>query len=198
VCSDEVFSSRASLDALFQSSRKESHESADVLLVTFKDGSINLSIYDFFEIGSFLPEQISSLQGNVIQHCSHPLSSTHALLSSTRGKGVYFHPLDLRLLPATGRYLSLLASKSTQLLNILRYMKDVQVQIYNEFKVSQDLPMRFMQNIEETLQEKEENNFVNAAYQLAAAGFCSPAMKEWLVDELGERVCISVHQNCEY
>ena len=97
-------------------------------------------------------------------------------------------PLDLRLISSTGRYLSLLASKSTRLHNILRYMQQVQKQIYSEFKASQDLPRRFVRNVEEALQETHDCTWMQAAYHTVVTGHCFPQVKEWLVDEMGERV----------
>ena len=193
-CRDDVFTSRSSLDTIFQPPSKSSNEAADILIVGFEDGTIHLSVYDFFEIGSFnlrLAWQ-SFYNCKLLNHCSHPLSTTHAMLvandSSTQA-GLYFVPLDLRLISNAGRYLSLLASKATQLHNILRYMQQVQKQMYNEFKSSQDLPRRFMQNIEEPLQENLDCTWIQAAYHLVVTGNCYPQVKEWIVDELGERVC---------
>ena len=189
-----MFSSRASLDALLHPPKREVDESTDVLLMGFDDGTIHLSINDVFEIGTFSTRQITPQigQSRMIRECSHPYSSTHALLIQSLSVNVselHFVPFDLRLIPETGKYLSLLASKSTQLHNLLRYIQEVQNQIYSEFRASQDLPQRFMRNIEETLQEKSQTSFVTAAYQLVATGICGALMKEWLVDELGDRVC---------
>lgn len=97
-------------------------------------------------------------------------------------------PLDLRLLSNAGRHLSLLASKSTQLHKVLRYIHQVQRLMCNEFKASQDLPGRFIANIEESLQERRDCNWTQAAYHLVVTGNCYPEVKEWLVDQLGERV----------
>lgn len=96
-------------------------------------------------------------------------------------------PLDLRLLSNAGRYLSLLASKSTQLHNVLRYIHQVQRQMYNDFKASQDLARRFIANIEESLRGQADYNWMQAAYHLVVTGNCYPEVKEWLVDQLGER-----------
>lgn len=84
ICSDDVFSSRASLDAIFHSAAKNTSDSVDVLAVGFDDGTVHLRIFDCFEIGSF---HIGASMGNasscsLLQHASHPLSSTHALLAS--------------------------------------------------------------------------------------------------------------------
>ena len=202
--SDEVFSSRASMDAIFHLSKKEFDDSADVLLVGHEDGTINLSIYDFFEIGTFDAQQIShNLQtSKPLLHSSHPLCSSHAVIfcatHSSResvpqnGEELFFVPFDLRLIPETGRYLSLLASKSTQLQNVLRYIRETQIQVYNEFKSSQELPHKFIRNIEDALHENNEGNFMIATYHLVVTGNCYPSMKEWLVEELGERVCFNL------
>ncbi|MCJ1390336.1 hypothetical protein MMC18_003195 [Xylographa bjoerkii] len=190
---DEVFSSRASMDAIFHSSKKDNlDDAADVLLVGYDDGTIHISIYDFFEIGAF-STQLALQEHHIrrlILHSNHSLCSTHSLLlsQSLEGhEGLYFVPLDLRLIPETGRYLSLLASKSTRLQIVLRYIKAVQIQIYSEFRTSQELPRKFMRNIEDTLQETNQCSFVDAAYHLVVTGNCFPSMKEWLVEELGDR-----------
>lgn len=159
----------------------------------FEDGTIHLSIYDFFEIGNFkLPHSFQDSRNcKPLLHCSHPLSTTHSLLVSTTGddrEGLLVVNLDLRLLSNGGRYLSSLASKSTQLQNILRYISQVQRQLYDDFKTSQDFPRRFIANIEEALQEQCDCSWVQAAYHLAVTGHCYPQVKEWLVDQLGERV----------
>ena len=178
---------------MFHSSRKDSNNSTDVLVLGSPDGVLHLSIYDFFEIGDFDIEEIFKGKETctLIQHCSHPYSSTHGLLfidSSSPKTKLFVVPLDLRLIRDTGRYLSLIASKSTQLQNVLRYIQSTQAHIYSEFNSSQDLPAKFIRNIEETLQDKNHCSFVNAAYHLVATGDCYPVMKEWLVDELGDRV----------
>ena len=188
-----MFNSRASLDTMFQPLTKRSTDSADILVVGFEDGTVQLSIYDFFEIGSFsLQQTCPNLKNSKpVMHCSHPYSTTHSLLVTASGQGgndLFVVPLDLRLISSAGRYLSLLASKSTQLQNILRYIHQVQRQIYSELKNSQDLPSKFIRNIEETLKEKCDCTWVQAAYHLVVTGNCYPPVKEWLVNELGERV----------
>lgn len=162
-------------------------------MIGFGDGTVHLSIYDFFEIGKFSLHQASPILQEIkpLLYCSHPYSTTHALMVSdltSHGSVLHVVPLDLRLVSNAGRYLSLLASKSTQLHNILRYLHQVQKEMYSEFKISQDLPSRFIRNIEETLKEKCDYTWIHAAYHLVVTGNCFPVVKEWLVDELGERV----------
>lgn len=191
--SDEVFSSRTSLDTLFQPLTTGSTDSADILVIGFEDGTIHLSLYDFFEIGNFDLQRASRSfeRCRPLLHCSHPCSTTHSLLISTvvdGQEGLHMVPLDLRLLFNTGRYLSLLVSKSTQLHNVLRYVRQVQRQMFSDFKASQELPSRFMGNIDETLRELSDCNWIQIAYHLVVTGHCHPEVKEWLVDRLGERV----------
>ena len=184
------------MDAIFHSSKNDDHDdTADVLLVGYDNGTIHLSIYDFFEIGTF-NTQLAPQDHQIchpILHSNHSLCSTHSLLlSNSLGshQALYLVSLDLRLIPETGRYLSLLASKSTRLQNVLRYIREAQIQIFSEFRASQELPRKFMRNIEEALQQTNQCSFVDAAYHLVVTGNCFPVMKEWLVEELGDRVCL--------
>jgi len=96
--------------------------------------------------------------------------------------------VDLRFISNSGRYLALLASKSTQLQNLLRYIDQVQAHIIQEWKTSQDLPDKYMRNVNEDLAEKHHCDFVTAAYHLLVTGDCSETMKEFLVDQVGDRV----------
>lgn len=178
---------------MFQPLTTGSTDAAEVLVIGFEDGTIHLSIYDCFDIGSFNLHQAPRGFRNCkpLLHCSHPFSTTHIFLVRDVVEGheeLHVVPLDLRLISTAGRYLSLLASKSTQLHNVLRYIHQVQRQMYSDFKASQDLPKKFIGNIEETLREQSDCNWMQAAYHLVITGHCSAEVKEWLVDQLGERV----------
>ncbi|CAG7942505.1 unnamed protein product [Penicillium nalgiovense] len=189
---DDVFSSRASLDAIFHSS-KDTNDSVDVLSVGFDDGIVHLRIFDCFEIGTFPVGSTPGISDScrILRHTSHPLSSTHALLTSPV-KGGSRGPLelvtmDLRFITKSGRYLSLLASKTTQLQNLLRYIGQVQRQIEIEWKNAQELPARFLRSVNEELQEKCQCDFITAIYHLVVTGHCFEPMKEFLTDIVGER-----------
>ncbi|KAL1980545.1 hypothetical protein VTN96DRAFT_3990 [Rasamsonia emersonii] len=191
---DDVFSSRASIDAIFHSPNKNSSDSVDVLLVGFNDGMVHLRIFDCFEIGCV---SVSSAAGRpssaeILLHASHPMSSTHALLlSETAAEGseqkLKLLTIDLQFITKSGRYLSLLASKTTQLQNLLRYINQVQRQIQLEWKNVLDLSARYIRSISDDLQEKCHCDFVTALYHLVVTGNCFPPLKEFLVDILGER-----------
>ena len=49
-----------------------------------------------------------------------------------------------------------------------------------------------MSFVNETLEEKKEATLVQNLYHLAVTGNCPPTIKEWLVDELTERVSKSI------
>lgn len=195
VRSDDVFSSRASVDAIFHSN-KTSSDTVDVLVVGFDDGTIHLRIFDCFEIGSFdlgSPDPVLK-SCRPLLHAAHPMSSTHALLISTRGSEsekttpLRLLTLDLRFITKSGRYLSLLASKTTQLQNLLRYIGQVQRQIQLEWKNALELPARFMRSINDDLQAKCHCDFVTGLYHLVVTGDCFEPLKEFLVDIVSERV----------
>ncbi|KAG2420972.1 hypothetical protein HFD88_000587 [Aspergillus terreus] len=191
---DDVFSSRASIDAIFHSASKSTSDAVDVLLVGADNGTVHLRIFDCFEIGSF---QVGSSVGSaeqcaILRHASHPLSSTHALLASTASSGtgagtLSLLTLDLRFITRSGRYLALLAYKTTQLQNLLRYISQVQRQIELEWRNAQELPMRYMRSVNQDLEEKCHCDFVTAAYHLVVTGDCFEPLREFMVDIVGER-----------
>lgn len=170
-------------------------------MVGTKEGTIHLTIYDSFAVGSFSsPEIAPGSQSHVVRHASHEQYSTHALLvqGSASPEKVYFAPMDLRFVSSTSKNLSVLASRSTALQNLLRYIHQVQTLMCSEWKATQDLPGRFLGNINETLGEQKGHNIVQALYHSVATGHTLPAVREWLVDDLSERVKSSpaslVHQ----
>ncbi|KAI9675657.1 MAG: hypothetical protein M1817_001024 [Caeruleum heppii] len=187
---EDIFSSRASVDAMFHQHGKKADDAVDIMIVGFEDGSVHLSIYDSFNIGTLTLGNASSLlrECKPLMHASHPFSSTHALLAATAEQQQYvFVPIDIRFISDSGAYLSLLASKTTQLQNLLRYISQVQRLMQVEWQNAQDLPTKFLRNINKPLQEECQCDFITAAYHLVVTGNCFGPMREWLVDELAER-----------
>ncbi|KAI9753556.1 MAG: hypothetical protein M4579_005098 [Chaenotheca gracillima] len=186
---EDIFSTRASIDALFSPLRKKEDESVDVLVTGTANGAVHLSIFDCISLGSFnLGIKSDRLRGCRVQlHASHPYSSTHTLLVASGSSAPVLVPFDLLFISNSGAHLSLLASKSSQLQNLRRYVNQVQILLQNEWKSSQDLPTRFLRNIDESLMECIGMTFVQGAYHLVVTGDCPSALKEWLVDELAER-----------
>jgi anaphase-promoting complex subunit 4 len=188
---EEAFSSRQSLFILFRPFDPNDNDSLDVMVVGTKEGNIHLSIYDSFVIGSFKsPLKVGALPSHLVLHASHEAYSTHALLmkSSESENNLYFMPMDLRFISASSDYLSILSSRSTVLHNLLRYIHQVQLLMMTEWKGTQELPARFLRNINETLGESSDRDIVQALYHSVATGHTFPAVRDWLVDELTERV----------
>lgn len=197
ISSDDVFSSRVSLDSIFHSPVKNPGDSVDVLLAGLDDGSIHMRIFESFEIGSI--DVSSSLDGSdsdagerggykTLLHASHPMSTTHALLFQSEA-GMKLLNLDLWFITKAGRYLPLLASKVTQLQNLLRYIKQVQAQMHLEWKNARELPIRYLRNINEELKEQCHCDFVTATYHLIVTGDCYAPLKEFLATTISDRVC---------
>lgn len=160
------------------------------MIVGTRGGDLHLSIYDSFVIGSFKSPvaQVKS-PAQLILHASHPQYSTHSLLfkSPDEEAQLFLVPMDLRFVSASSEYLSLLASRSSALQNLLRYVHEVQKLMAAEWKSTQELPGKFLRNINETLVEKDNRDIVQALYHSVATGHTFPHVREWLVDELSER-----------
>ena len=188
---DDVFSSRSSLDALFRPFDPKDNNIVDVMVVGTKEGNIHLSVYDSFEVGTFSqPIQVEGNPAQLVLHASHERYSTHALLvrSLSSAENLSLVPMDLRFISTSRSQLSLLASRSTALQNLLRYINQVQSLMVNEWKSTQELPGKFIRNINEKLGENGTHDIVQALYHSVATGHTFPAVREWLVDELQERV----------
>lgn len=198
---DDVFSTRASVDAIFHTSSSGIAGSVDVLLAGMYDESdttsgdarcaVHLRIFDSFEIGAadighcFQPARG---HGRVISMASHPYLHTVFLVVEQADKSLHLVALDLSFIPQTGRNLALVARKATQLGNLLRYASQVQMQLSTEVKAAFELPARFLRNINESLAEGDPDaDFAFAVHHLVVTGDCSARFKEWLVDEVGER-----------
>jgi anaphase-promoting complex subunit 4 len=208
---DDVFSSRNSIDAIFHPhSSTNVHARAnddlvDVLLARARECSLHIRIFDSFEIGTVnaahaLPKGLQPRR--IVQHAGHPLLSKHFLVLEAEADGPSTHSskqaksmtslhlieLGLRFISQTSDNLPLLASKATQMQNLLRYIVQIQTQVSQEVRTAFDLPSRFIANIDEMLREQDSSSsFTTAAYQLVLTGECNATLKEWLVDQVGER-----------
>lgn len=206
---DDLFSSRASVDAVFHGAGSTGSGASgaggvDALLVGLQgeygndDGvcAVHLRIFDSFEVGvvhvgGCLP--LGSRRAKVVRMESHPFLSTVFVVveqSNADGDASSLHLLnmDLSFIPHTGRNLPSVARKAIQLGNLLRYISQVQTQLAAEIKAAFDLPTKFLRNINEALAEGDiHTDFVNVAHRLAVTGVCNPRLKEWLVDEVGDR-----------
>ncbi|KIW18902.1 hypothetical protein PV08_03191 [Exophiala spinifera] len=204
---DDIFSSRSSIDAVFHangqagSGHGDSVDRVDALLVGLQSDNgghrcaVHIRIFDSFEIGTVdvgacLPG--GSKGGKVVKIESHPFLSTALLvveqMTDDGPATLHLLGLDMSFISQTGRHLPVVAKKATQLGNLLRYVAQIHTQLASEVKAAFDLPGRFLRNINEYLGDGDDYvDFVHAAHHLAVTGECDGKLKEWLVDEVGER-----------
>ncbi|KAI1213345.1 anaphase-promoting complex, cyclosome, subunit 4-domain-containing protein [Annulohypoxylon truncatum] len=193
-----VFTTRASLEFLFQPFAPHDSDKVDVMIVGTNDGQIHLSIYDSFIIGTFnyvLPQPSGrDVTLQLCRHASHPDLSTHILVfkpsQGDKASTIYLIPIDLTFIHSSPENLSLLASKTTALQKLLRYVKQVQMHMVHEWQSTRELPTRFLNSINETLRESGnygEMTIGQALYHSVVTGHTFPDVREWLVDQLAER-----------
>jgi len=199
-----VFSTRISLDFVIQPLKPQDYDAVDVMLAGTADGSIQLTIYDTFTIGVFNPRSTPAsgeapdpgpLQ--LRHHASHPDVSSYSLLLSpleTDATAFFLTPIDLTFIYRSPVNLSLLASKTTTLQKLLRYVKQTQVHMAAEWQSTRELPARFLAGVQEDLQKRESGprDIVDALYHTVLTGHAFPEVKEWLVDSLAERVSTEI------
>ncbi|KAI1646981.1 anaphase-promoting complex, cyclosome, subunit 4-domain-containing protein [Daldinia loculata] len=193
-----VFTTRASLEFLFQPFAPRDSDNVDVMIVGTDDGQIHVSIYNSFVIGTFkyaLPQPLGkNVTLQLCHHASHPDSSTHMLVFKPSGEAktttTYLVPIDLTFVHSSPENLSLLASKTTTLQKLLRYVKQVQIHMIHEWQSTRELPTRFLNSINETLRESGnygDMGIGQALYHTVVTGHTFPEVREWLVDQLAER-----------
>jgi anaphase-promoting complex subunit 4 len=189
----ELFSSQALLDEALHSGAARELYALNAFLLLNKTGAVRIIVYDSLSIGDIpLPLGDSHRVQNV-RHTSHPLGHCHVLLSEYNiGSNQYqtaLLPISFRFLKSAGKNIHFIDFKTAQLALLFQYVGESILAIEHHWKHAQDLPSRFQRNIKETLQGKEEPNLAQSLYQLAATGFCTEIVKEWLTDELAQRVC---------
>ncbi|KXX79069.1 Anaphase-promoting complex subunit 4 [Madurella mycetomatis] len=193
-----LFSTTASLEFVFRPCMAEDADDVHVMVVGTADGGIHLSIYDSFVIGTFKhsPRTAKAEPGSsVFQLCghgSHPEISSHMLLlrpQRSEENSIYLVPMDLTFIHHSPVNLSLLASKTTTLQNLLRYLKQTQSHMVGEWKSTRELPGRFLLGVQDDLKKIPNGGLtiVQALCHTVVTGHIFPPVKEWLVDSLAER-----------
>jgi anaphase-promoting complex subunit 4 len=196
---DELFSSRHAIDTMFHPHSVSTEDKSDlinVLIASAIDCVVQVSMFDSFVIGtvnlgSALPKSMKDAR---IRHSiSHPLLSTHYVTIEAGRPGslassTHLVSLDLRYISQTNHNLPLLATKVTQLQNLLRYLLQISNQLSAEVRTAFDLPSRFVENVNESLTEQDSSaDFMTESYHLILTGTCSDNFREWLVDQVGDR-----------
>lgn len=193
-----VFSTRTAIDFIFRPFKAEDANNVDVTIVGTSDGRVQINIYDSLSIGGFqyqIPDAKDAAGVAELRcHSSHPGISTHALLfrpQVDRPDALYLVPVDMMFIHSSPINLPLLASKTTTLQNLLRYIKQTQVHMLGEWKSTRELPARFMAGVQEDLEKLPKcRTIVQALYHTAVTGNFHRPVKEWLVDSLAERVSL--------
>ncbi|KAF1927161.1 uncharacterized protein M421DRAFT_183292 [Didymella exigua CBS 183.55] len=187
-----AFSSQAEVDASLHSHHLKDHNSVDMFIRCSERGTVHLSIYNFLETVTVRLPPAWNIDSTPLLHTSHPYGCSHGLLmrttsSYTKTRNITFVPLTLNFIPSAGIYLHLIASKTSQLQNLLLYITQCLQRIRTFFKQATDLPSKFMMNITETLEEKSQGDLTTNLFHLACTGACPPLIREWLIDELTEQ-----------
>ncbi|KAF2845672.1 hypothetical protein T440DRAFT_459853 [Plenodomus tracheiphilus IPT5] len=188
-----AFSTQAEVDALLHSHHLKDHNSVDMFIRCSDRGIIHPSIYDSLETVNVKLPSAWNVESMPLLHTSHPYGCTHNLLmritspASPRKQKLALIPLTLKFIPSAGIYLHLIASKTSQLQNLLLYIAQTLQRIRTFFKQSTDLPGKFMMNISETLEEKSQGDLITNLFHIACTGNTSSIMHEWLVDDLAEQ-----------
>jgi anaphase-promoting complex subunit 4 len=190
-----MFSSRPALDLVFRQCRAEDADDVHVMVVGTADGGIHFSIYDAFVIGGLKHSPRGDGAFELCGHGSHPDSSTHTLLLRPQARddtALYLVPTNLAFLDHSPANQALLASKTTTLQNLVRYLKLAQSHIVSEWKSTRELPKRFMASVEDDLKKMPNGDMTitQALYHTVVTGHVFPPVQEWLVDTVAERVSI--------
>jgi anaphase-promoting complex subunit 4 len=105
----------------------------------------------------------------------------------------YFSTVDLLFIQQFGQYLFQLASTSTRVQALIRYLREAITSIEAEFKTMNDLAQRYVGILNEDA-EKISSTVTLELFEFLVTGTPSEILKEWLVDTVTERVSISYSQ----
>ncbi|PWW79833.1 hypothetical protein C7212DRAFT_273504 [Tuber magnatum] len=188
---ESTFTSKVTLDALINSVTKSGEgKNLDVLLIGEEDGKILLNVFDSFLIGTM---DLSSLSdrlrpsSRLLRHTASSDLSTHSLLiEDVQSENILFATMDILFIQQFGQYLFQLASTSTRVQALLRYIKETVVALEAEFKAMSDLAQRYVSIIDEDV-KKQGSEVSLEFFELLVTGVPSGILKEWLVDVLTER-----------
>lgn len=197
----DMFTTQAALDDYFNSMQGRDKSAAEVMVVGHRSGLVRLVIDDILQVD--LPPRDDREDKDYLLYASHSQSPCHALLRGRterddvepeNGKGINsYHGLslglfDIPLLSSGGSHLHLIVSKTAQIRDLCNYISYSIICAKSDWTTNTNLPSRFMENVNETLEEKGEGTLEQNLFHLAMTGNFSPTILEWLRDELAERV----------
>ncbi|KAG9696615.1 hypothetical protein KCU95_g4163, partial [Aureobasidium melanogenum] len=206
----DMFATQAALDDYFDSMQRKDRLTADVMFVGHAGGRNRVTVDDILEIkytpdfpGSGIKSPME--EGDETPHSlvplmytSHRRSKHHAILRAERDdevmdgsnqgfKNLHISLFDIPLMSSGGSHLHLIVSRTAQLRDLCGYISCSIVSAKSDWTTHTNLPSRFMENVNETLEEKGEGALEDNLYHLAMTGNFTPTMLEWLRDELAER-----------
>ncbi|KAH0382166.1 hypothetical protein KCU92_g6516, partial [Aureobasidium melanogenum] len=206
----DMFATQAALDDYFDSMQRKDRLTADVMFVGHAGGRNRVTVDDILEIkytpdfpGSGIEspmEEDDETPHSLVplMYTSHRRSKYHALLRAERDdeatdgpnqgfKNLHISLFDIPLMSSGGSHLHLIVSRTAQLRDLCGYISCSIVSAKSDWTTHTNLPSRFMENVNETLEEKGEGALEDNLYHLAMTGNFTPTMLEWLRDELAER-----------
>jgi anaphase-promoting complex subunit 4 len=195
----ELFTSQASIDNALHTTLDRDLNGLDTLLLCHGDGTVHLVLYDSLSLGDVdPPPEWKFPQFNHLIHASHPFACSHMLLTeipteTDKLSKIAIIPLSLRFLHSAGSHLHMIESRTAQLETLVHYVGETIRTLNHHWKHANTIPDRFKGLVNEMLAEKEEPTLVQSLFHLSVTGDCPPTLKEWLIDNLAERVGPSLH-----
>ncbi|KAL1296712.1 hypothetical protein AAFC00_000186 [Neodothiora populina] len=196
----DMFASQSALDDYFDSLQHKDGLAADVMLIGYEGGQVRLVVDDILEVGLPHKEPLpaSETLKTYLQYASHPRSPYHILLHAAshgvepeEGNRPYMNLslslFDIPLLSTGGSHLHLIVSRTAQVRDLCNYISYSILCAKADWITHTNLPSRFMENVNETLEEKGEGTLDQNLFHLAMTGNFTPTILEWLKDELAER-----------
>ncbi|PNS15215.1 Anaphase-promoting complex subunit 4 [Sphaceloma murrayae] len=178
-------------------SGKPSHapRGIEVSFISLSSGSMESNIGELFRHTFKRPP--STDDEEIIVHKAQSKYGTHAVLRgqvSSAAEGATLSiaaiSIDLYQVPFANNdsvHTETILSSATQLKLLEQYVKQTIDTAVLDWSTLTTLPGRFISSINETLEEKQEGRIDQHFYQLLLTGYCSPAVIEWLRDDLGDR-----------
>lgn len=188
---ESSFTSKTTLDALINAVTKGGEGShLDVLFIGDDSGKVLLNVFDSFLIGTMELSKLSHQlkpRTKLLRHTASSNLATQALLlhEPTSNK-LLFSTMDILFIQQFGQYLFQLASTSTRVQALLRYMTETISAMQTEFKTMNDLSKRFVNIIAEDA-DNAGSEVGLEFFEFLVTGLPSPVLKEWLLDVLQER-----------
>ncbi|KEQ94790.1 hypothetical protein AUEXF2481DRAFT_89451 [Aureobasidium subglaciale EXF-2481] len=207
----DMFATQAALDDYFDSMQRKDRLAADVMFVGHAGGRNRVTVDDILEVNYTPDYPGSNFEWPMkeddetphslvpLMYSSHPRSKQHALLRAEIEDGqasddfakvyknLHLSLFDIPLMSSGGSHLHLIVSRTAQLRDLCGYISCSIVSAKSDWTTHTNLPSRFMENVNETLEEKGEGLLEDNLYHLAMTGNFTPTILEWLRDELAER-----------